>query len=246
MRAILSNNFSFERVIQLCRRYIAIKKRMLIIGASISFGLVLIIYLGMVSLAPEAFKQNGVFNVMTIGITIFTYTGYALSSTMFYELNSAGSATMYFTLPTSSFEKLLSALFLSYFCYSLVGLVILYILSIVLGVTDNIFLSVKTLNSLLLYTFFQSVFLFGAAYFKSNNFLSTVVGIMAVAIIISLSVLFLDYIGLWRDGWSLSTLFDISESDKAAILIKNLVQTIVTTGFFIWMAFRRLKNRQIA
>ncbi len=246
MKAILSNSLSFERVIQLCRRSIAIKKRMIMIGGAIIVGIIALLYIPMVALAPSNFKSLGPVNIMTIAFTLFTWAGYGLTSTMFEEINSAESATQYFTLPASSFEKLTSALALSYISYSILGLFALHFISLILGIDSNFIFKIETLNNLLMYTIFQSVFLFGASYFKTNNFLSTVVSILAFMIVFSIIIFVLDYVGLSSEGWSLLKMLSVQNSDGRSALIKNLVLTLIVSGFFIWMAYRRLKNRQIA
>lgn len=246
MKAILSNIFSFERMIQLCKRYIAMKKRMILIGGAIIVGVLVLLYIPMVVLAPNSFKSLGPINIMTIAFTLFTWAGYGLTSTMFDEINSVESATQYLTLPASSFEKLTSALTLSYLSYSIFGLFVLYIIGALLGVDSNYIFRVETLNSLLVYTIFQSVFLFGAAYFKTNNFLSTVVSILAFMIVLSLVIFLLDSTGLSSEGWSALKLFSFDNLDSTNALFKNLIVTLIVSGFFIWMAFRRLQNRQIA
>lgn len=164
------------------------QKRMIMIGGAIIVGIIALLYIPMVALAPSNFKSLGPVNIMTIAFTLFTWAGYGLTSTMFEEINSAEFATQYFTLPASSFEKLTSALALSYISYSILGLFALHFISLILGIDSNFIFKIETFNNLLIYTIFQSVFLFGAAYFKTNNFLSTVVSILAFMIVFSLII----------------------------------------------------------
>lgn len=242
----MKNSFSLERVIQLCKRYVAIKKNMILIGGLAIIGLILILYVGMVTYVPSSFKQNGIINVMSIAIAIVTYTGYAFTSTMFNEMSSIGSASQFLTLPATSFEKIMSALCVSYFCYTVVGMFALYIVNLILGVTSNFLFSMESFNKFLIYTIFQSIFLFGAAYFKANNFLSTAVAILASGVMLTLIIVSINYSNLSFNEWSLTQFLGIEKSDSIQILIKNLVLTVLATAFFIRMAFNRLKNRQIA
>ena len=184
--------------------------------------------------------------IMSFAFVIFQYTGYAFTSTMFNELNSAGSSPQFYTLPATNFEKLTAAWLISYVCYTVVGLIALYVLNLLSGMSTGWFFSIDTFNKLWTYTIFQSIFLFGAVYFKANNFLSTIVAILGA--LISLGLIFLlitKLVPAGFEGWSFkipTTLFMSSTSH----IVSSIVFTLVVSALFIWFAYLRLKNRQIA
>jgi hypothetical protein len=243
----INSHFSTERVFQLCKRYLAIKKRMIVLGGGIIIGLVLLQYVITVTFSPSPIlEQNGVFSTMTVAFMLFSWAGYALTSTMFNEMNSAGDAAQFLTLPASSLEKLTSAWIVSYVCYTAVGLTALFILGLGIGADASGYFKFGTVMKLFSYTILQSIFLFGAVYFKANNFLSTIVSLMVFAISMSMLVYFLHYIGLSSEGWSLSQFLSIDKSNTTSELIKNLALTIGVSGFFIWMTLRTLKKKQVA
>ncbi len=243
----MNRTFSLERILQLSKRYLILRKKMILLGGCIVAGLILLQYVTIIALSPSpAFEKNGTFSTMAVAYTLFTWAGYALTSTMFNEMNSTGSATHFITLPASSIEKLLSAWIVSFLCYTIFGMLALYILGLVIDADFSLYLRVEYIIKFFSYVALQSVFLFGAAYFKANNFLSTIVVMMVVGILTALLISLLNYLGIWAEDWSLTAFLGIDTSDTGSILFKNLILTIVASGFFIWMALNRLKKRQIA
>lgn len=245
MSMAVTNNFSMDRIIYLCKRYIAIKKNMIFIGLAamasiIVFIKAVLIYLGDGShnLAPA---------ILSLAFVIFQYAGYAFTSTMFNELNSAGSAPQFYTLPATTFEKISAAWLISYVGYTLVGLTALYILSLLSGMEAGWFFSLNTFTELWIYTIFQSIFLFGAVYFKANNFLSTIVAMLGLMISLGLIYFLLEHIHVFDSmkTWTFSIPTTLLASTTTHI-ISSIVFTVILTSLFIWFAYLRLKNRQIA
>ncbi len=243
MNESISAGFSMNRLIQLCSRYFAIKKNMILLGGLAVFGLIAILYFLLVIFGLLPLRQSGVFGMMDLVFTVLSYAGYAFTSTMFNEVNTNSTATHFLTLPASSIEKLLSAWVVSYVCYTIVFIFSLYIISLILGVGNNFIFSEEIINRLLAYTILQSIFLFGAVYFKANNFLSTIVALLAFAVMASLIVLALDYVGFSKNGWVLSKFV---KGDSTAALFKSVILTTTVSAFFIWLSLSRLKKRQLA
>ena len=61
----MNSSFSFERVILLCKRYLAIKQNMILIGVSAMMGLLVLTYVGMIYFDPVNLQLTGSINVMT-------------------------------------------------------------------------------------------------------------------------------------------------------------------------------------
>ena len=184
--------------------------------------------------------------IISMAFSIFTWGGYAFTSTMFNELNKPSTAAQFLTLPASNLEKLCSAWLVSYVGYTLVGILVLDIIILILeGWGVSWLLNFEMLNRLLTYTIVQSLFLFGAVYFKANNFLSTLVTIIGVAIFWSLWMIWLQKI--YPDfSFRVLTKFGLLASSEEKNLMFSFVTSISISGLFIWFSFLRLKKRQIA
>ena len=241
----MKNSFSLERVIQLCKRYVAIKKNMILIGASAIIGLLLIVYALILSFAPSDFTLSNSLVVMTFAFMIFKYTGYAFTSTMFNELNNSGSAPQFYNLPANTSEKLFSAWLLSYVCYTLIGLVALYIFTLISGMSADWFFSKQTMGEIVLYTIVQSIYFFGAVYFKANNFISTLVALLAFNLSLVLIYLALKTYIPGFEEWLSSVAVNFIKS-VFSNNFTNVLFTIVISAMIMWFAYRKLKNRQIA
>ncbi|MEP1304598.1 MAG: hypothetical protein ABJK11_12525 [Balneola sp.] len=241
----MNSSFSFERVILLCKRYLAIKQNMILIGVSAMMGLLVLTYVGMIYFDPVNLQLTGSINVMTFAFIIFKYSGYGLASTMFYELNSKGSAPQFFTLPSNAFEKLVSAWLVSYVSYTIVGFCALYSFSLIVGKDPALFFSKQTLNELIIYSIGHSVYFFGAIYFKANNFLATLVSLISLSAIFMLVGYLIDTFvpGIDHSMRKFVSLFDNPFFNSS---FGNLLLIVGLSGFFIWMSLVRLKNRQIA
>ncbi len=229
-----------QQVAHLILRYVAIKKRMIYGGLATVIGLLLITKL-MLTFFPQSHQLFGPF-MFSIFTVLVTYGGYAFSSTMFNELNAPSSATQFLTLPASTLEKLTAAWLVSYVAYTAVGVLAIYILSLMVGEDVSSASTMTGLSDFYIYTITQSIFLFGAAYFKANNFLSTLIAMIVVALGTSLL-----FIGLKAVFPSLSLFFSsrgtgwlISSSAVSAIF------TVIISASFLSFTYLRLKNRQIA
>lgn len=248
----MSSGFSFARVLQLCKRNLFLKKKMILIGLAALIGLLLVLYAGIYAFTPthldvpkESLEFSGKNTVFTIALRIFQYVGYAFTSTMFYELNSTGSAPQFFTLPAKTSEKLLSAWLISYVGYTVFGIIVLYLFSLIMDVDQKLFFSTNTFNELWMYTILQSIFLFGAVYFKANNFLSTIVAILGFMISLGLIFFLLNLFFDDFEAWSFTIPTTLLASTTSHI-ISSIVFTILVSALFIWFTYLRLKNRQIA
>lgn len=240
MSTIAEQTSFMKQTALLVYRNIALKKGMIYGGLVIIAGLLLITKLLTTFFPPI----NLIFGPVLFSTTamIMTYGGYAFSSTMFNELNSAGSASQFLTLPASTLEKLTAAWLVSYVAYTAVGMAALYILSLIVGVNVSSMSTFTSLSGFYIYTILQSVFLFGAIYFKANNFLSTLVAMLVFAIGLSLiSITLNSFIPNIAP-----LLFSVSSYFSVETPIGGIVNTVIISLVFLGFAYLRLKNRQIA
>ncbi|MDR9419774.1 hypothetical protein [Gracilimonas sp.] len=237
------NQFSTARVLQLTKRYVELKKRMLLIGFAVIISFIVALSVWVLFYVPDNFSSHRL--IFSYGLLIFYYAGFALSSTMFDELNKESLASQFYTLPVKTSEKLLSAILVSYVGYTLVGLIVLYVFSIIIGMNSADIFTTQRLSDLMIYTILQAIFIFGAVYFKANNFLSTLVSVFVFLLASTLMILGLKSIfpGL-EDSFSLGVLSFIS--GDILNLGSGILFTLLISAFFIWFTYLRLKNRQIA
>ena len=130
------------------------------------------------------------------GLLIYVVGGLILTSRSFDEIRQPSKALLYMNYPASVFEKLATIWLTRGIVYSVVVYLLILLMSIVCGSlsasivgaewqvfnpfeTDNL----KTVGHFLVW---QSIFLFGAVYFKNNNFLKTVLGIVGISLFLSL------------------------------------------------------------
>ena len=243
MKNTAINSVSFQRILQLCKRYVAFKKKMIQVGFAVIISLITVMAIWMLNFMPDDHRSLNM--VFSFAFILFQYAGYALSSTMFNELNEKGSAPQYFTLPAKTTEKLLSAWLISYVAYTLIGLFFLYIFSMIIGMDIGSVLTMQNLSEFMIYTTLQSIFIFGAIYFKANNFLSTVLALFVFMITFSLIYLGLKTYIPGFETW-LSGSLSVLTSSIFANLTSGILFTLLISGLFIWFTFIRLNNRQIA
>lgn len=238
----ITSKTSLYRIKLLFHRNVMINKRTIQIGLiSLICGVVFIkgtvLYYGGIS--PIAAES-----IITFGFVIFTLVGYAFTSIMFYEKNSANSAPQFFTLPATAFEKIISAWLLSSCAYTVVGLVLLYVLSLLIGLPADWFFSIRIFNEIWPYIIYQSIFFLGAVHFRSNNFLSTLVAIFGVLILFGLIALLLVNT-FTPDGLFLKIPTTLTATSTFRI-ITTCTLTVAISAFFIWVSYIRLKRMELA
>lgn len=237
------SSFSIERTLLFSKRYLYVNKKMIVSGFFIMLGIIALFIIP-TTLMPNKELFNDVQNNYVL--TIITYFGFGLASAMFNELNSKEKAPQYLTLPVSSLEKLVSAWLISYVGFLMVGLTLLLLLITIMGNDVSNYMDIFSLNQFLSFTFFHSVFLFGAIFFKVNNFLSTLLSIVGLVFLVGILFFLKDYFFPASNSGALA----FSDNFQLSILNYNaILKTIVITGIsalFIYGTYNRLKNRQLS
>ncbi|REL33465.1 hypothetical protein DYD21_11890 [Rhodohalobacter sp. SW132] len=245
-----TSGFSKDRFFQLIKRTLVLNQKKWGIALAGGFGTLLLLVL----IINTSHTQGRQF-VVSIGLILYQFGGYILTAGIFSELNSKSSSPQLFTLPATTFEKFFTAWFLSYFVYTVIVIGLLTLLSMFLGlnptllslpVTDqNLSISnVNMLEKVISFTVYHSIFLLGAAYFKSYNFLKTV---LAIVITFAIFIIF-----LWNllfevlTGKHSYTYFnELSATPGELTLIVTLFKAGIA-ALFLFFSYRQLKNRQVA
>ena len=247
---------SFKRLLLLMRRQILSGANGLLIAFGGFAGVLLIISLLVAYFNPPALSGLTVayFSVMFLG-------GYIYTSSFYSELHQVQKSYSYLTLPVSLTERLLSAWLITAVLFPVFSVLAMSVIVLVANLLMNLtvelspFQSVFSAQSLKLvgiYMVTQSVFLLGAAYFKKNNFLKTLLALFVISLIINAYTALLGW-GLFRGVGN-----EMAMMDEQAVFqpFENLVtQTFpavfkfifwyVTIPFFMVTTWFSLKERQV-
>ncbi len=196
-------------------------------------------------------------------IIIYMFGGLALTSATFSELKDRGKAILYMNWPASIFEKLLAHWLIRAIGFTIAFYLVTWLMSLISGILSERIVGADwqafnpfSLNNLKLaghFVIWNSVFLFGAVYFKSNTFLKTGFALVGLALFFSIWTSF--------TGYMLAELYNIEntqmyinagpgsgnetlESFIAAIDTGSTVFYIALAPFFWVTSYFHLKERE--
>jgi len=252
--------FSKERFFQVVKRFWILNQKKWLIGFAGGVGILILIYLinAFGNFSPTS-SESGTFvgvAVVGLGLTLYKYGGYFLTSGIFNELGKKSSASQMLTLPASNLEKFAAGWILTYLLYTVVVVGLLYITGIVLGINPILtsqqlsdpvvnMSNIYFLDALLTFTAFHSVFFLGSIYFDGNNFLKTLLSIVVFFITVGiLAVIFMT-------AFSSDSTGVVNLSFNMGFHPNNIVMTaaffkIAVAILFLFLSYRQLQNRQIA
>lgn len=191
------NNFSLIRFNRVCRRFWVLNRQRWLIGFGAGFGFLLVLWLLPILISTPHSNHYSFEAILSSAFFIYTAGGLLLTSHIFHELHSPASAFQLMTLPATSFEKLLSAWFLSSAGYTLAVITGLFGLSFFIETISAIRIgsyagfslfnpfSLDSLIAIGTYLGYQSIFLFGAVYFIKNNFFKTILSLIIIFVLIT-------------------------------------------------------------
>lgn len=250
------NQFSMERFKLVMKRTIALNQRMWMIGFLSVAGFLLVIALlpfisGMFSVSLTGFAA-----VREAAIFFYMLGGLVLTSMIFNELHTPTKAFHFLTLPAKTLEKLGAAWFTGSVVYTIITMASIVVLSVLIetvkGINTGIWstfyvfnpFTLEILSTILLFFFYQSIFLLGAVYFQKNNFLKS----LLVIIVFSLGFIFLLNIGLLIFGLAQNEEFfvNIQFGSQLWFVYAKYATGAGLTLLFIWLSYLQLKNKQVA
>ncbi|WP_069130130.1 hypothetical protein [Rhodohalobacter halophilus] len=244
------DGFSKERFLQVVKRFWVLNQKKWLIGFAGGVGILILIYL-LNSTQPTGYGNSG-YAVLGVGLTLYKFGGYFLTSGIFNELGKKSSASQMLTLPASTLEKFLAGWFLTYFLYTIVVMGLLYLIGLFLEVNPILTtppFSESTvdasdfyfLDTLLTYTALHSVFFLGSIYFDGNHFLKTLLAI--VLFFIGLGIISVIFTILIANDFNFSYQFVHSPEN---MLFSVVFGKIAVAALFLFLSYRQLQNRQIA
>jgi len=196
-RLAINNNFSLKRFNLVLKRFIIFNRQSWLLGYGAGFGFLLLIWLIPITLSTPDSSHYSFDAILSSAFLIYTLGGLLLTSHLFYELHSSASAYQLLTLPAATFEILFSAWLISSLGYTLAVVIGLIGLSIVVESISAILMGsfanyslfnpfrMDFLATMGTYLGYQSIFLFGAVFFRKNNFLKTLISIIIIFMMIA-------------------------------------------------------------
>jgi len=201
MNSKFSDLLSLKRLGFLIKRDVFLGGRSLIITFITLFLIVVVL-----SMLNNLSRHSGFSHLSNFSGILFI-AGYGITAGAFRDIHSKVRAYEWFMLPASLFEKFLARLIITSIGWA--GLfIVLYGLASLLGESLNLAifgyrhtlfnpLDGRVFYITLQYLITQSVFLFGAVYFKKNHFIKTLLGILLVGIGFVVVLLFVWRIFFW-------------------------------------------------
>ena len=247
------NSFNFNRVGHLLKRRITLDISYWLIGFLSVGGFFLVIssthYISSIN-----FTGGGFLPIRDTVITFYVIGGLILTSNLFNEIHNRSEAFQYLTLPATNAEKLFASWITGSFIYTLAAATGIFLLSLLLefmealdtGMWNQMHLfnpiSTNFLNTASGYIFYQSVFLFGAIYFRKNNFLKTLLAIVAFlfGLILLLGVF---QLAIATGQTSFTFRWDIGHNWTT--FLEFLIGIVIMT-VFLSLSYLQLKKRQTA
>jgi hypothetical protein len=252
-----NNFFTLKRLMLLLRRQVFSSGKSLLIAFAGVSGFLLILSLLVAYFNPAALSglTSTYFTVMFIG-------GYIFTSNIFNEMHTPQKAYSYLTLPVSTTERLASAWILTGWLFPLVSLLLMSLIVLLANLIMNMTVdlapfqgvfSAAGMKAVKVYIVTQSLFLLGAAYFRKNNFLKTLLALFLVSLAINIYMgltgwlLFRDLMGEGGFNVEAQTLSPFWEHlfTKQFPAIFHFVFYYLTIPFFLVTTWFGIKERQV-
>lgn len=244
-----SSTFNPRRQYLLVRRQWALFQQSWLIAAAVVLLGLLIVY------GIHAYANNSTGLVEQLqGLYLFAFVlgGFIFTSQIFKELHAPNQSYAFLTLPSSTLEKLTAAWLITsplyILAYSLLTFM-LYLVSVIIagdGFPISYFFNKLFGGTIIFYLIFQTIFLWGACYFRKNNFLKT------------LLTLIIFFIGLGMFGALLAWGIFFNEGPGGAFLGSESQSSLMPayetlTQVFFWVlgpymlvvTYFTLKERQV-
>lgn len=240
MRRAVSDSFSLQRTLWIAKAFLVLNRRMLGLGMVILL-LVAVLYWFFIDYIQQETHYPGAdmrIPYFLVVSGIYMILGALLVSTQFKYMHKTGRNNQQLTLPVNSLEKLCAAILISIICYGLIAYLIVLSFTMIIGAdiwgsfTEEVVL-VQIRNNL----FWQSIFLFGAAFFRKNQFLSTL-AILLVSGFIYAGITNLMLIGSMSDG-TISYVAPFRFFDMWYVIYG-------TIAFMIGISYLRLKTYEVS
>jgi len=253
----MTNTFNLHRLYRFMYRLLAMKQHSLLINLLASMGPLLAIFFLIAHFNPE-----NALNGMQYGFSFpLVIIGLIASSKIFASVHNPHLNYNFFTLPVSTTEKFIGSWLLSGPLFAL-GFLLVYGLGYFLlclaynhlELFTAFFTLPKTYESISNFLFWQPVFLFGAIYFKNNQFMKTIGSIflfyfICLILFITLGLnfgkeIFGSYMNsMTMNGQITEQSIELNTEIQRIIFISRLV--VMSIGaIFLTLTYFKLRNKQ--
>jgi hypothetical protein len=202
----ISNSFNRKRFFLLLKKDFYTQYKTYLIALGAIFGILLIVNICSIT----SFDQWN-FNLVFYPLTLFI-GGFIFTSLSFQELAHEQSRISYLTLPASNLEKFISRLITTSIGYVVVSLVLYFLFSafafamnkVIFGYAHPIFNPSHPVIGLciLIYLVTQSIFLFGAIYFRGNTFIKTTLSLFILATMYWIFIILVTLLSFYILSWT--------------------------------------------
>lgn len=251
-----NNIFNVKRLYLLMRRQVFSNGKSLLIAFGGMAGVLLVI-----SLLVAHFNPGGLSGLTNLYLTVMFIGGYIYTSNIYSELHQIQKSYNFLTLPVSTTERLASGWLITGIIFPVLALitmvVIIFLSNSVTKLTIDLapiqsVLSASSMKAVMIYVVTQSVFLLGAAHFRKNNFLKTLLAMFLFSLVLNI------YAGLL--GWGLFNSFKtdgfmFNEHNMSPALehlfmdqipaVAEFVFKYLTLPFFLLATWFSLKEREV-
>lgn len=253
-----------NNILNISRLYLFIRRQVLSNAGSwlIAFGGIAGVLL-VISLLVAHFQPQNLSGMTGLYFSALFVGGYIFTAGIFNELHNPQKSYQFLTLPVSTTERLLGGWLLTGIIFPILGLLGMALIVLLANLVMNFTLDVapfqsvfssQSFTALKVYFVTQSIFLLGAAYFRKNNFLKTILALFVISVVVQIIVV--------TTAWALFSPFtdggdgiNIGPEDlppRMEILFTNYIPAIakvvfwyLTVPFFLITTWFSLKERQV-
>jgi len=252
-----NNIFSIKRLFLLGKRQVLGNLNGLLIAFASFAGALLV-----VSLLSGYSNPASIRGLSPLYYVVLFVGGYVFTSNIFGELHSPQRSIPFLTLPVSKLERLANAWLLTAVIYPILALtgiaLVVFLAHLILGIpmvagTFSVVGSANAMKIVLIYVITQSIFLFGAVYFRKSNFIKTLLSLFVVQNIIGVFIAIVGYLlfgtlnfdsGQWVQNSSFSPGLE-SFFTKTFPEIMKFAFYYLLTPFFLLLTWFGIKERQV-
>jgi hypothetical protein len=242
-----SSIYNPERQLLFVQRQATLFRNRWFIAAAAIMGVLLLITLATAYFSPQKLHQM-------VGFYQFTFwlVGLIFTSQIFLELHAPNQAYSFLTLPVSTLEKLMGSWLLTSPLYVLGFTAISYLIYLLgvlvtgFAVSPLTFFAQGYWQSVASYMVIQTIFLWGAVYFRKNNFLKTVLAQLVLSVLLGLYVAALVMV---LYGGNLNIESETSQPpafvENVFVPIMNVLYWGVLGPYMLLVTYFTLKERQV-
>ncbi len=253
-----NNNFlNINRLYLLTRRHIFSNTKGWLVAFGAVSGALLVI-----SLLTAYFNPQNLPGLAPTYITIMFIGGYIFTSNIFSELHDTRKATHYLTVPVSTTERLLSAWLLTAVLFPILSMLLITLIILIANLLMNLTLNFEPFQQVFYnggfrvfssYLITQSIFLLGAAYFRKNNFLKTVLAMFVFSMVVMALTSAFGYLllsslseggGVTLEANSMTVQLESLFMERIPAAVRILYY-FLSVPFFLVVSWFTLKERQV-